>query len=166
MTAKAAKVSSRSSDDLSPADDTHEAVAWKPDVYEGAELLSHLGEHRPGVSLQDDEDQRVRLVGGSFVCRVESEEQRQALFELLELGLYVGMSMLLESSFLTDSDAARPKPSRSQRAPPRPSSRLRGVPAWLLPLCALVRPLKPRSTAASDRFLVAAAARASRINQI
>ncbi|KAI3491650.1 hypothetical protein L1887_43962 [Cichorium endivia] len=63
MTAKAAKVSSRSSDDLSPADDTHEAVAWKPDVYEGAELLSHLGEHRPGVSLQD-EDQRVRLVGG------------------------------------------------------------------------------------------------------
>ncbi|ETS59792.1 hypothetical protein PaG_06319 [Moesziomyces aphidis] len=109
MTAKAAKVSSRSSDDLSPADDTHEAVAWKPDVYEGAELLSHLGEHRPGVSLQD-EDQRVRLVGGSFVCRVESEEQRQALFELLELGLYVGMSMLLESSFLTDSDAARPKP--------------------------------------------------------
>ncbi len=109
MTAKAAKVSSRSSDDLSSVDDTDEAVAWKPDVYEGAELLSHLGEHRPGVSLQD-EDQRVRLVGGSFVCRVESQEQKQALTQLLELGLYVGMSMLLESSFLTDSDAARPKP--------------------------------------------------------
>lgn len=93
-------------------DNNQEAVVWRADVFEGQELFAHGAsshERRPSVS-PSDEDERVRLVGGSFVCRVQNEEQRQALIELLEIALYVGMSMLLESSFLVDSDAGRPKP--------------------------------------------------------
>lgn len=119
MTAKAGRVGhglpQRESRDsaVSPVDDQNaEPVVWKADVFDGEELFVHHGtsshDRRASVSPRD-EDERVRLVGGSFVCRVQTEEQRQALVELLEIALYVGMSMLLESSFLIDSDAARPK---------------------------------------------------------
>ncbi|KAJ1021862.1 hypothetical protein NDA16_003625 [Ustilago loliicola] len=91
---------------------SQELVVWKADLFEGDELFAHGAsshERRASVS-PSDKDERVRLVGGSFVRRVQTEEQRQALIELLEIALYVGMSMLLESSFLSDSDAARPRP--------------------------------------------------------
>ncbi|EST06835.2 Phosphatidylinositol-4-phosphate 5-kinase, core [Kalmanozyma brasiliensis GHG001] len=119
MTAKAGKVGhglpQRQRPDIAP--DGHGqpktgTVAWTPDTFDGEELFSHHGtsshERKASVSPHD-EDERVRLVGGSFVCHVQTEQQRQALIELLEIALYVGMSMLLESSFLSDSDAARPK---------------------------------------------------------
>ncbi|SPO31389.1 related to phosphatidylinositol 3-phosphate 5-kinase [Ustilago trichophora] len=119
MTAKAGKVGhaklqceGQTNADKPSGNHSEGLVSWKPDVFEGDELFAHHGtsshERRTSVSPHD-EDERVRLVGGSFVCRVQTEEQRQALTELLEIALYVGMSMLLESSFLSDSDAARPK---------------------------------------------------------
>ncbi|SJX66543.1 related to phosphatidylinositol 3-phosphate 5-kinase [Sporisorium reilianum f. sp. reilianum] len=97
----------------SPTEDQNaEPIVWQADVFDGEELFVHHGtsshDRRPSVSPRD-EDERVRFVGGSFVCRVQTEKERQALVELLEIALYVGMSMLLESSFLSDSDAARPK---------------------------------------------------------
>ncbi|SOV05839.1 related to phosphatidylinositol 3-phosphate 5-kinase [Ustilago sp. UG-2017a] len=119
MTAKAGKVGhstvhlgAQATREAATNDTSQELIVWKADLFDGQELFAHGAsshERRASVSPHD-EDERVRLVGGSFVCRVRTEEQRQALIELLEIALYVGMSMLLESSFLGDSDAARPKP--------------------------------------------------------
>lgn len=119
MTAKAVKIESthaqrdgQAGADTSSHGQSGEAVAWVADVFEGQELFAHHGssshERKASVSKHDEEE-RVRVVGGSFICRVDTDEQRQALIELIEIALYVGMSMLLESSFLSDSDAARPK---------------------------------------------------------
>lgn len=119
MTAKAGKVdhvlpNNEAQKNADPHIEEQEigSIAWKADLYDGDELFAHhcasSHDRRSNVSPHD-EDERVRLVGGSFVCRVQTEEQKQTLVELLELALYVGMSMLLESSFLSDSDAARPK---------------------------------------------------------
>ncbi|KAJ9476131.1 PIPK domain-containing protein [Pseudozyma hubeiensis] len=88
------------------------SIVWQAGVYKGEELFAQGGassNDRRGSVSPDDVDERVRLVGGSFVCSVQTEKQKQALVELLEIALYAGMSMLLESSFLSDSDAARPK---------------------------------------------------------
>ncbi|PWZ01256.1 hypothetical protein BCV70DRAFT_91601 [Testicularia cyperi] len=115
------------------------AVVWRPDRFKGDELFlqgvsvaqqrrkSHSSSHTDasegqglGIARRKDEDEHVRLVGGTFRCRVETERERDTLLALLELAVYVGSSMLLESSFLRDSDAARPKvlkvPSRTTSA--------------------------------------------------
>ncbi|SNX88009.1 related to phosphatidylinositol 3-phosphate 5-kinase [Melanopsichium pennsylvanicum] len=130
MTAKAGKVGhgrrqhgAQLDADTVVDNESGEPVVWKPDVFEGDELFARhaaSSHERKGSVSPRDEDQRVRLVGGSFICRVQNEEEREALTELLEIALHVGMSMLLESSFLSDSDAARPKvagvPARSTSA--------------------------------------------------
>ncbi|GAC95117.1 hypothetical protein PHSY_002692 [Pseudozyma hubeiensis SY62] len=119
MTAKAGRVGHNGSrgDQQGNAESQAEdqklaSIVWQADVFKGEELFAHGGvdsnDCRGSVS-PDDVDERVRLVGGSFVCSVQTEKQKQALIELIEVALYAGMSMLLESSFLSDSDAARPK---------------------------------------------------------
>lgn len=130
MTAKAGRVGQRDAQrrdganaDIAIEDQSEDTVSWKPDVFDGQELFAHSAssshERGAGVSTHDV-DERVRLVGGSFLCRVQSEEEKRALTDLLELALYVGMSMLLESHLLSDSEAARPKlikvPSRTTSA--------------------------------------------------
>ncbi len=65
------------------------------------------------------------------------EEQRQALTELLEIALYVGMSMLLEASFLSDSGRSS---SQDCQGPHRTTSTVdapKEVLAWLNSLCCL-----------------------------
>ena len=116
-----------------------EPVVWVPDVFEGDDLFNTNSTSRPTTKWskhddrQQDHEDRVRTVGGTFFFRARDEDEKRALLEVLEVMVYVGCSMLLEASFLRDSDAGRPKivrvPTRTTSVPEpeQPSDRRRSI---------------------------------------
>ncbi|KAN0062378.1 hypothetical protein ACQY0O_005260 [Thecaphora frezii] len=102
-------------------------IVWMPDVFEGTDLFFGGGDvgMSQGCRNRQDHDQRVKVVGGSFLIKARDGREKKALSDLLELMVFAGCSMLLEAGFLRDSDAARPKllrvPVRVASTTPQPS---------------------------------------------
>ncbi|EPQ25790.1 uncharacterized protein PFL1_06657 [Pseudozyma flocculosa PF-1] len=114
-TARAAKVAAAEDD---------RPVVWMPEVFEGDDIFGGGAvEVRRPQDRQDHLD-RVKLIGGSFHIKVKDAREKQAMSSILELAVYAGCSMILETSFLRDSDAARPKvvrvPTRTASTLPQP----------------------------------------------
>ncbi|KAL9934193.1 hypothetical protein V8E36_006649 [Tilletia maclaganii] len=120
-------------------------VIWKPDVFQGIDLFrsqnapdivrgssapeSVYGSTRTSTtqdsttgttSLPDqaheEEAQRVRVVGGTFFVRVQSEAEAVWVRRMLEVMLFAGCAMLLEAALLRDSGLGQSRTRKGQGA--------------------------------------------------
>ncbi|KAE8224564.1 hypothetical protein CF319_g2563 [Tilletia indica] len=107
-------------------------VIWKPDVFQGEDLFglsmsgpdiarassSSTSPNGGGGGLTtppdpEEEAQRVRVVGGTFFVRVQSEKEAVWVKRVLEVMLFAGCAMLLEAALLRDSGV--PAQTRTRR---------------------------------------------------
>ncbi|PWN40335.1 hypothetical protein IE81DRAFT_325689 [Ceraceosorus guamensis] len=96
------------SSDPDKTEENLQLVEWQPNRFDGEHLLG-----TPSYSLSLSKtavDPHLTRVGGTFVLSVEDEAEGSVARRALEVLVYVGLCMLLESAFLTAIGAPRPQP--------------------------------------------------------